>query len=256
MSARTPLASSVRCGSSGSDAGLVRQARQRVRDWNARANSPAEVLDAGWLGQCAGVCCACCHSRRVPGQGCQDVTGCQVSPPLPVSSSGADIEQLGLGRGHRTLTITRKGGKVVTIPLAPRTARAIGLAVGERADVPVFVAPDGRRLDRHGAGRIVRKVARRAGIGKAVTPHTLRHAFITAAPYQFGCRVPLRDVQEAPRTQIRGPRCGMTAPAAAWTGTRPTSSPRLSRAPPGRPRRRATVPPGGHSRQAGSLAAK
>jgi integrase len=30
-------------------------------------------------------------------------------------------------------------------------------------------------------GRIVRKVARRAGIGKAVTPHTLRHAFITAA---------------------------------------------------------------------------
>jgi integrase len=37
------------------------------------------------------------------------------------------------------------------------------------------------RLDRHGAGRIVRKAARRAGITKAVTPHTLRHAFITAA---------------------------------------------------------------------------
>ena len=38
-------------------------------------------------------------------------------------ATGADIEQLGLERGHRTLTITRKGGKVVTIPLAPRTAR-------------------------------------------------------------------------------------------------------------------------------------
>jgi len=37
-------------------------------------------------------------------------------------ATGADIEQLGLERGHRTLTITRKGGKVVTIPLAPRTA--------------------------------------------------------------------------------------------------------------------------------------
>ena len=96
-------------------------------------------------------------------------------------ATSADIEQLGLERGHRTLTITRKGGKVVTIPLAPRTARAIDLAIGERADGPVFVVPDGRRLDRHGAGRIVRKVARRAGIGKAVTPHTLRHAFITAA---------------------------------------------------------------------------
>jgi integrase/recombinase XerD len=37
-------------------------------------------------------------------------------------ATGADIEQLGLERGHRTLTITRKGDKVVTVPLAPRTA--------------------------------------------------------------------------------------------------------------------------------------
>jgi integrase len=44
-------------------------------------------------------------------------------------ATGADIEHLGLERGHRTLTITRKGGKVVTIPLAPRTARATDLAV-------------------------------------------------------------------------------------------------------------------------------
>src|SRR5271163_4216626 len=118
---------------------------------------------------------------------------------------GADIEHLGLERGHRTLTITRKGGKVVTIPLAPRTARAIDLAIGERTEGPVFLAVDGRRLDRHGAGRVVRKVARRAEITKAVTPHTLRHAFITAA---LDAGVPLRDVQEAashadPRTTIR-----------------------------------------------------
>jgi integrase len=68
-------------------------------------------------------------------------------------ATGADIEHLGLERGHRTLTITRKGGKVVTIPLAPRTARAIDLAVGDRTGGPVFLAADGRRLDRHGAGR-------------------------------------------------------------------------------------------------------
>jgi integrase len=36
---------------------------------------------------------------------------------------GADIDKLGLERGHRTLTVLRKGGKIVTIPLAPRTAR-------------------------------------------------------------------------------------------------------------------------------------
>ncbi len=58
-------------------------------------------------------------------------------------ATGADIEHLGLERGHRTLTITRKGGKVVTIPLAPRTARAIDLAVGERTGGPVFLAAAG-----------------------------------------------------------------------------------------------------------------
>ena len=74
-------------------------------------------------------------------------------------ATGADIEALGAERGHRTLVITRKGGKVVIIPLAPRTARAIDLAIGERSDGPIFLAPDGRRLDRHGAGRIVRRIA-------------------------------------------------------------------------------------------------
>jgi integrase/recombinase XerD len=72
-------------------------------------------------------------------------------------ATGADIGHLGLERGHRTLVITRKGGKVVTIPLAPRTARAIDLAVGERSDGPIFLTGSGRRLDRHGAGRIVRR---------------------------------------------------------------------------------------------------
>jgi integrase/recombinase XerD len=120
-------------------------------------------------------------------------------------ATGADIEHLGLERGHRTLTITRKGGKVVTIPLAPRTARAIDLAIGGRTSGPVFAAADGRRIDRHSAGRLVRTVARRAGIAKAVTPHTLQYAFIIAA---LDAGVPLRDVQVAashadPRTTMR-----------------------------------------------------
>jgi integrase/recombinase XerD len=120
-------------------------------------------------------------------------------------ATGATIEALGVERGHRTLVTTRKGGKVVTIPLAPRTARAIDLAIGERVEGPVFLAPDGQRLDRHGAARVARRVARRAGVIKPVGPHTLRHAFITAV---LDAGVPLRDVQEAashadPRTTMR-----------------------------------------------------
>ena len=70
-------------------------------------------------------------------------------------AASADIEHLGLERGHRTLTVTRKGGKVVTIPLAPRTARAIDLAIGEphrRAGIPgrrrATAGPPRRRADR------------------------------------------------------------------------------------------------------------
>jgi integrase len=56
---------------------------------------------------------------------------------------GADVEQLNVERGLRTLRIMRKGGKQVTIPLAPRTARAIDLAVGEREHGPILLGVDG-----------------------------------------------------------------------------------------------------------------
>jgi Phage integrase, N-terminal SAM-like domain len=46
------------------------------------------------------------------------INGLRVSEAL-----GTDIEALGLERGHRTLTVLRKGGKVVTIPLAPNGSR-------------------------------------------------------------------------------------------------------------------------------------
>jgi integrase len=142
---------------------------------------------------------------------------------------GADVERLGLERGHRTLTITRKGAKVVTVPLAPRTARALDLVVGERSEGPILVGRDGRRLDRHAAARRVARLARRAGIAKRVGPHTLRHAFITT-PLDAG--VPLRDVQEAashadPRTTMRYDRARVSLDRHP-----PTSSPRSWRVQP------------------------
>ena len=108
------------------------------------------------------------------------------------------------GRGRPTAG----GGPIIlpwALPTGTITMLFSDLAIGERTEGPIFLTAGGRRLDRHGAGRIVRRIARRAGITKSVGPHTLRHAFITAA---LDAGVPLRDVQEAashadPRTTMR-----------------------------------------------------
>ena len=91
-------------------------------------------------------------------------------------ATGADIEHLGLERGHRTLVITRARAARWSPSRSRPAPPAIDLAMGERTEGPLFVTPDGRRLDRHGAARIVRRVTRRAGIAMNVSPHTLRHA--------------------------------------------------------------------------------
>ncbi|MEM8621820.1 MAG: tyrosine-type recombinase/integrase [Actinomycetota bacterium] len=95
---------------------------------------------------------------------------------------GADINDLDQNRGHRTLFVHRKGGKTATIPPAPRTARALDLYIDERVEGPIFTNHDmTKRLDRHAATRIVKRLAKAAGIDKRISPHSLRHSFITAA---------------------------------------------------------------------------
>ena len=108
---------------------------------------------------------------------------------------GTNVEDLAFERGHRTLRILGKGNKPATIPLVPRTARTIDLAVGERHEGPILRRHDGQRLDRRTAHRWVRSIAKRGGLG-AVHPHMLRAAFIMAA---LDAGVPLRDVQLAAR---------------------------------------------------------
>jgi integrase/recombinase XerD len=115
---------------------------------------------------------------------------------LRVSEACAtNVEDLGIERGHRTLRVLGKGNKPATIPLVPRTARTIDLAVGERSEGPILRRCDGERLDRRTAHRWVRSIGKRAGLG-AVHPHMLRAAFIMAA---LDAGVPLRDVQLAAR---------------------------------------------------------
>ena len=128
------------------------------------------------------------------------LNGLRVSEAL-----GTNVDDLGLERGHHTVRVLRKGGNTVTVPLAPRTARTVYLAIGERTEGPILIADSGGRMNRHQAARVVRRLAKHAGINKTISPHSLRHSFITAA---LDAGVALRDVQEAashadPRTTMR-----------------------------------------------------
>ncbi len=128
------------------------------------------------------------------------LNGLRVSETL-----AADVTDLGHERGHHTLRLHRKGGKRQTVALAPRTADALGTMLAGRTDGPLFVTRTGKRMDRHAALKIVRRLARTASIEHPVSPHSLRHGFVTAA---LDAGVPLRDVQDAaghadPRTTRR-----------------------------------------------------
>src|SRR5215469_2219831 len=64
-----------------------------------------------------------------------------------------DLENLGAERGTEPWSSRVRAARSSPIPLAPRTAWAIDLAIGERVDGPIFLTPDAQRLDRHGAAR-------------------------------------------------------------------------------------------------------
>ncbi len=108
---------------------------------------------------------------------------------------GTNIEDIAFDHGHRTLRVLGKGNKPAVVPLVPRAARTLDLAIGERSKGPILRRKDGNRLDRRTAHRWIRSIGKRAGLG-VVHPHMLRSAFIMAA---LDAGVPLRDVQIAAR---------------------------------------------------------
>jgi hypothetical protein len=160
------------------------------------------------------------------------------------------------GHRRRVLPLHRRGraaggipaplGLRVTIPLAPRTARAIDLTVGERSEGPNldWLRPRSPRSSRRRP--IVRRVAP-PGITRPIGPDTLRHAFITAA---LDARVPLRDVQEAasqadPRTTVRyaGARVSLDRHATSSPLSSPAPADRQVPAPFWAPPTRGGAPP-------------
>lgn len=121
--------------------------------------------------------------------------------------TSANADDLGSERGHRILTIVRKGGRSARVPLAPRAGAALDVYLDGRTTGPLLTTSTGRRMDRHAVWRLLRRLAPTAVPDKATTlhPHDLRHAFVTLA---LDAGASLRDVQDAaghadPRTTRR-----------------------------------------------------
>ncbi len=122
----------------------------------------------------------------------------------------ADLSDYTYQRGHRVLRITRKGGKTSTEPLAPPTVRALDAYFDDNHPMggPLFLdRTNSARLPYKTAFDQIRRLAHKAGIPawKSITPHSLRHSFVTEA---LAAGVPLQDVQDAaghadPRTTRR-----------------------------------------------------
>jgi site-specific recombinase XerD len=118
-----------------------------------------------------------------------------------------DVGDLGDERGHRVVRFVGKGGRARRRALTPGAVAALDAYLDGRTAGPLFVTATGARLDRHAVFRLVRRLARDAGLpGWArLSPHSLRHAFATTARDEG---VPLEDVQDAmghadPRTTRR-----------------------------------------------------
>lgn len=118
----------------------------------------------------------------------------------------------------------REGNKPATIPLVPRTARTVDLAVGERCEGPILRRHDGHRLDRRTAHRWVKAIGGRVGLGH-VYPHMLRSAFIMAA---LDAGVPYVPCRSRPATPTLAPPRSTTDVARTSIVTPPTSSSHLS----------------------------
>ncbi len=132
-------------------------------------------------------------------------------------ATGLNFDQLGHNKGHRSVRVRGKGGKVRELPIPAPLGRDLDAYLVERAATEgvavddligaVFVTRTGRRLDEPAMLRLVRRVATEAGIPSAtkLSPHSLRHTVATAA---LDAGAPLRDVQDLlghadPRTTRR-----------------------------------------------------
>ncbi|WP_067865521.1 site-specific tyrosine recombinase XerD [Nocardia shimofusensis] len=111
-------------------------------------------------------------------------TGARISEVI-----GLDVDDL--DTAERAVVLRGKGGKQRIVPIGRPALAAVdaylvrgrpALALGGRGQSnggALFLNVRGGRLSRQSAWQVLQRAAERAGIGAAVSPHTLRHSFAT-----------------------------------------------------------------------------
>jgi integrase/recombinase XerD len=98
---------------------------------------------------------------------------------------GLDVDDVDLEEG--SVRVVGKGDKERVVPLGRFAVAAVGAYVTRarpalsrlRSGPALFVNQRGGTLTRQGVAGVLKAAARRAGVTKRVTPHTLRHSFAT-----------------------------------------------------------------------------
>lgn len=107
-------------------------------------------------------------------------TGARVS-----SATRTTVGSIGHDRGHATIDLPVKGGKTKRFVLPPVAVEALDRYLAERGDVspdaPLFATKTGKPIDQPYVFRLVRRVAKAAGIPHAdqLSPHSIRHSVAT-----------------------------------------------------------------------------
>ncbi|WP_431956845.1 site-specific tyrosine recombinase XerD [Nocardia lijiangensis] len=109
-------------------------------------------------------------------------TGARISEMV-----GLDVDDL--DADDRAVVLRGKGGKQRMVPIGRPALAAVDAylvrgrptlaAAGKNAAGALFLNARGGRLSRQSAWQVLQTAAERAGIGAAVSPHTLRHSFAT-----------------------------------------------------------------------------
>lgn len=82
----------------------------------------------------------------------------------------------------RVVRVMGKGGKERVVPIGEEAINALDHYLNFRDKIeqqPLFINNRGKRIDRNAVWKMIKEYAKKAGIEKNISPHTLRHSFAT-----------------------------------------------------------------------------